>query len=140
MSDCNCQGVQGPQGIQGIQGPQGPQGIQGPQGPAGKDCDCDCNRDHNCDCNVVPYFLSLYSLSDQSLDANGGANDFAILENVGESSSPSAFDFSLAATTGVIRVLIAGVYQLQWDADGMLSTPFPAPVPSWGLGLYRNGV
>jgi hypothetical protein len=114
-------GNQGPQGIPGIQGPQGLQGIPG------KDCDCS------------PYYLSLYSIKDQTLGANGSATDSAKLEALGVGTA-AAFDWSLAATTGVIKVLIAGVYQCQWDADGMLAPPFQSPVPSWGLALYRNGV
>jgi len=126
-------GSQGAQGVAGAQGPAGvagPQGIQGLQGAPGKDCD-------NRDCCQKGY-LSLYSIKDQNLGANGSPTQFATLEALGVGTN-TYFDWSLAATTGVIKVLIAGVYQLQWDADGMLTSPFSSPVPSWGLGLYRNG-
>lgn len=123
-------GAPGPQGPQGAQGPMGPQGPQGLQGIPGKDCDSDC-----CDRG----YLSLYSLQDQTLDGFGGLNDFAKLENLGVGTA-SHFDWSNAATNGEIVVLVPGVYQLQWDADGQLSPPFPSPVPSWALALYRNGV
>ena len=127
-------GAQGAQGVPGAQGPggvAGPQGIQGLQGAPGKDC-------NNTDCCNKGY-LSLYSISDQTLGANGSATDFAKLEALGVGVN-TYFDWSLAATTGIIKVLKAGVYQLQWDADGMLAPPFSTPVPSWGLALYRNGV
>ncbi len=131
-------GIQGPQGIQGIPGPQGQQGLtglqgpQGLQGPPGKDCepreDC-CHRG----------YLSLYSVLDQHLDANGGLNDFAKWQGVSVGVATD-LDWTTAAIDGKIKVLRAGVYQLAWDANGQLQPPFPAPVPSWGLALFRNGV
>ena len=113
------QGVQGPQGLTGLMGPQGIQGIPG------KDCESDC---------CEKYYLSLYSLMDQNLGVNGSATDFAKLEFLGVGTA-LAFDWSLAATLGTIKVLIAGIYQLQWDADGMLSPPFSSPVPFMGTCL-----
>lgn len=129
------QGPQGVQGVPGVQGSTGPQGVQGPQGIQGQKGD----PGKDCDCSGSSNYLSLYSLLDQQLGAYGSATDFAKLENLGVG-TPSSFDWSLAASTGVVKVLIAGIYQVQWDADGMLAAPFPSPVPSWGLALYRNGV
>jgi hypothetical protein len=109
-------------------GLQGPRGLQG---APGKDCekkDC-CDR----------CYLSVYSTSDQNLTANGDVNDFAIFEHA-SAGTPDCFDWSLAATTGQIKVLKSGAYVLQWVADGQLAPPFPAPVPVWALGLYVNGV
>jgi hypothetical protein len=120
------QGVPGPQGIPGPTGLQGPQGLQGVPGAAGQNCLCNAG------------YLSLYSIINQNLTANGGTNDFATLENLGVGVS-GYFDWSTASIDGKIKVLQAGVYQVQWDADGMLAQPFPSPVPSWGLALYRNG-
>ena len=133
-------GPQGPQGIQGVpgaqgatgpQGIQGPQGLQGPKGDPGKDCDCS-----NSECCQRVY-INLFSESDQNLNAFGAGSDFAKLDKVGVMTPD--FDISLAASQGIVKFLKAGVYQIGWDADGMLSAPFPSPVPSWGLGMWLNG-
>lgn len=50
------------------------------------------------------------------------------------------FDISLAASQGMVKFLVSGIYQICWDGDGMLAAPFPSPVPSWGLGMWKNGV
>lgn len=132
-------GLQGPQGIQGVPGAQGatgPQGIQGipgmqgPQGPAGKDCDCT---------HVGLSHLNAYSNRDQLIALNGAINDFATFEAVNSFTAPD-FDFSNAALLGQIKVLTAGTYQIDFSVDGVLASPFPSPVPSWGVVLYRNGV
>jgi hypothetical protein len=124
-------GTQGSAGPQGLQGVAGPQGVQGLQGPPGLDCDNDC-------CTKV--YCSLFSETDQNLTANGGVKDYATFESVGPVSLPTDFDLSQAGTLGIIKFLVAGVYSIAWDAIGMLSPPFPAPVPSWALGFYLNGV
>jgi hypothetical protein len=155
--DCGCcqgpQGIPGPQGVPGQTGLQGPQGAGGPQGPAGpqgaagpmgvqgpqglqglpgKDCEGD---GHKC-CDRC--YGSVYSLVNQTLAANGNPGDFAIFE--GKSAmSGDCIDWSMAPS-GVIKVLKSGDYKLEWTADGQLASPFPAPVPSWGLSIYRNGV
>ena len=123
-------GAAGPAGAQGANGPMGPQGPQGLQGVPGKDCNPDC-------CKKV--YLNLYSIKDQSLGPNGSATDAVKLELTGQITLPD-FDISLAATTGAVKFLKAGVYQLAWDACGQLAPPFPSPVPSWALGMYINGV
>jgi hypothetical protein len=76
---------------------------------------------------------------DQTLDANGGANDVIKFEQINAFTAPD-FDFSAASTTGQVIVLTAGTYSIQTHCDGRLAAPFPAPVPSWGIGLYKNGV
>ncbi len=142
---CGCkegpQGVPGMQGEQGIQGVPGPQGVagntglqgpQGLQGPPGKDCERD---DHCCD----KTYLHVYSLLDQSLGPNGSPTDFAKFENAAEI-SPLDFDIIGAPGSGMVRFLKSGVYQMVWNADGKLTPPFPAPVPAWGLSVYRNGI
>src|SRR5260221_173357 len=147
--DCPCCCEQGPQGPAGLQGPQGIQGVpgaqgamgpsglqgspgpQGPKGDAGKDCDCSQMKE-------VPY-INLYSNLDQVLDANGGATDMCKFEKINSVTAPD-FDITLAASQGQIKVLTAGTYVLQWFADGRLHSPFPSPVPSWGLSLYKNSV
>ena len=120
-------GDTGPQGPKGEIGPKGEQGVQGIQGIPGKDCNCD-----GC-------YLSLYSNLDQNLGKNGSATDTAKFEKLSIGTN-SCFDWSLAATTGVIKILKSGVYKFDWFVDGMLAPPFPSPVPSWGLALYKNGV
>jgi hypothetical protein len=52
------------------------------------------------------------------------------------------FDLSLAASTGDIKILKHGIYQLQWELQGRItfSSPIPNPVPSWSFGLWINGV
>lgn len=147
MGPAGADGLQGRPGIQGIQGPpgstgasgamgpQGPQGVPGPVGPQGiqgipgKDCDC---SGQGC-------YLSLYSNLDQNLGMNGSATDFVKFENLSVGTN-GCLDWSLASTTGVIKVLKAGAYKLDWSANGLLAPPFPAPVPSWGLAIYKNGV
>jgi hypothetical protein len=128
--DCGCCCCVGPQGVQGAQGMMGPQGPQGLQGVAGKDCNPEC-------CKHV--YCGVYSNSDQVLTPNGSVDDFAIFDLVEQVTSLD-FDLSQAATLGVIKFLNPGVYRLSWGTNGMLNPPFPAPVPSWGLGCYLNGV
>jgi len=125
------QGVDGPQGIpgqQGLQGPMGAQGPQGPQGPPGKDCE-----EHCCQ----PCYGSIYSLMDQHIHQEGIAGDIATFEHVSVSYG-DCLDWSLASQ-GIVKVLKSGDYKLEWSANGMLAPPFNSPVPSWGLGIYKNG-
>lgn len=132
-------GPMGPKGDQGIPGPQGQMGLtglqgpQGSQGPPGKDCE---PREPDC-CHRA--YLNMYSLSNQIIDPNGSPNDFAFLE-LADEISVGDFDTTLAATQGLIKFLKAGIYQLEWNVNGQLAPPFPAPVPSWGLAMYRNGL
>lgn len=124
------QGQIGPQGPQGLQGIQGPQGMQGIQGEPGKDCDCE---------NMNEVYLNMYSNVDQSITANGGVSDYVKFSST-NSITPPDFDISMANVTGVIKCLTAGTYVIHWTADGMLQPPFPSPVPSWALALYKNNV
>lgn len=132
-------GPQGPQGVHGAEGqmgPQGPQGVPGAMGPQGlqgvpgKDCD-----NTNC-CNFA--YLNVFSQMDQTVAAHNQANNFAVFEKVNDATVD--FDTSLAASQGIIKFLKDGDYLISWVADGMLASPFPAPVPSWGFGLYLNNV
>ena len=83
-------------------------------------------------------YINLFSEVDQNLTAFGGILDFAKLDNLGLSSGD--FDISLASSNGIVKFLKSGIYQIGWDANGTLSPPFPSPVPSWGLGMWKNGV
>ncbi len=127
-------GLQGPQGIQGVPGPQGipgqngMQGPQGLQGTAGKDGECKCS----------PCCVSVYSVMDQSLGANGSSNDFAKFEATSDAFG-DCIDWS-QASQGKLTVLKSGHYKIDWAVNGSLAPPFPAPVPSWGLGVYKNGI
>lgn len=124
------QGVPGAQGIMGPAGPQGPRGLQGPKGDPGKDCDCS-------QAGSKAYF-NLYSHLDQHLSPFGGAADYCKLPS---SNSVSAdFDISQANVSGEVKFLKAGIYKIGYAVDGHLEAPFPSPVPSWGMGLYLNGV
>jgi hypothetical protein len=128
------QGIQGSQGLPGIDGqmgPQGPQGIMGPEGPQGiqgipgKDCDNGC-------CKRA--YVSIYSLTAQLINSLDSAKFELVSVNSGD------FDISLASTTGEIKCLSHGIFQLNWGFDGLLGAPFPFPVPAWGLGIYLNNV
>jgi hypothetical protein len=119
--------VPGPQGATGQTGMQGPQGLQG---LPGKDCDCT---------GITDQYINMYSYVDQSLTANGAGNDtvkFQLTNVV----SPGGFDTTNAALLGEIKVLHAGTYVIQYHVDGLLTPPYPAPVPSWGVALYKNGI
>ena len=128
-------GAQGPQGIQGQDGPQGPQGlmgIQGIQGIQGEKGD----PGEGCECHHV--YLNMYSQSNQVLAAFGAGADYAKLDMLGVATPD--FDLTQAAALGIVKFLTAGVYQISWVANGQLAPPFPAPVPSWGLGVSLNNV
>lgn len=145
--DCPCcceqgpQGVPGLQGPQGIQGPAGPQGVpgqmgaQGPQGMQGPKGDKgDPGKD--CDCSSSVAYLGIYSLQDQTLASLSSPK----LELTSVNSGALDFDISSAATTGEVKVLKHGIYQVCWGLDGKLTPPYPFPVPAWSFALYRNGV
>ena len=131
-------GLQGPQGIQGVPGPQGPQGLTGMQGPQGlqgepgKDCDCS----HMCDCPSA--YCNLWSQMDQILSAWASANDYIKFEGKNEVSAD--FDISNAATLGEIKFLKKGIYSICSSVEASLQPPFPAPVPSWSICMFLNGV
>lgn len=118
-------GLPGPMGPQGPQGIAGPQGLQGLQGVPGQDCSCESA------------YLSIYSLTDQtSISPNGSP----FMELVNSNSGASDWDISLAPSTGEVKVMKHGIYTVQWGFDGRLAPPYPFPVPSWSLGIFRNGV
>jgi len=116
------QGPEGPGGPQGLVGPQGPQGIQGPQGVAGP-----C-------CPLTGAFASVYSLVPQTIASSQPVS----LESV--SATTSAFDLTNAAANGEVTVLQNGFYFVEWGLDGILTPPFPSPVPAWSFGIFVNGV
>jgi Collagen triple helix repeat (20 copies) len=122
-------GQQGPQGVQGVPGQQGipgQTGMQGPQGMQGLP-----GKDGVCDCTSV--YASVYSLVSQVLPSLASPK----LELV--TSVSAGIDLTSAPLTGEIKVLQHGIYVLNWGFDGLLDPPFPAPVPAWSLGLYKNG-
>lgn len=137
-TDCICppgpQGPQGPQGpigtgTQGPQGPagsQGPQGIMGPEGPQGPCCQSPGSQ---------VSVLNAYSVLDQDLPSLG----VCLLENTNVVTITS-FDVSMLSTTGEITFLKGGNYLLSWTAEGLLTPPFPDPVPAWSLAFLLDGV
>jgi hypothetical protein len=148
--DCPCCCEQGPQGIPGVQGPQGlqgvpgaqgamgPQGIQGLpglQGPKGDKGDpgqdCDCTQ-------VARAYFNIWSQVDQNIGPNAALNNFVKFE--GANATTADFDYSNTNITGEIKFLKAGKYVIKYTVDGLLSPPFPSPVPAWGVGLYKNNV
>lgn len=120
------QGVPGPQGVPGQMGAQGPQGLQGPKGDSGKDCDCSS------------IYANIYSNMDQSVNKYLDPNDFVRFEKMNEVSPD--IDVSNAALLGEIKILKNGIYSFSYYVEGSLLPPFPAPVPSWALALFKNGV
>ncbi len=127
------QGVPGSQGVMGSQGIQGPQGLQGEKGDPGKDCDC-----HEVMCRCDTALCNVWSEQDQIVGAWTAANDFIKFE--GSNFASAEFDLTNAALLGEVRFLQKGRYVINYAVEGTLNPPFPAPVPSWCLGLFRNGV
>ena len=135
-------GQQGPQGFNGEPGqmgpvgpigPMGPEGPQGLQGVPGKDCVCD---EHECGC--VRYF-DIYTLTPQFKGPylSGSENvlfDQQNLVSVGD------FDLSQMNISGAITFLKHGVYRIGYEVEGKITPPVPDPVPSWGVGLFKNNV
>lgn len=129
------QGHDGPQGATGPEGPigpAGPQGVQGLQGPAGKDC-----QPHDCSC--CESFANVYSNTKQVIQPYNLAGD-AVLFNLQNAVSASDFDLSMMGSTGDIKFLRHGIYQLQWQLQAAIAPPIPNPVPSWSFGLWVNGI
>lgn len=137
-------GPAGPAGAKGDTGEQGPIGLTGPQGPAGPkgdkgDTGEKGEKGEKGDPGETLFngaYLYIYSNRDQPLDAHKGSTDFAKFESVGVTSGD--FDLSMANTDGSVKFLKAGTYKLSYDVDGRLEAPFPSPVPSWGVALYKN--
>lgn len=140
-TDCTCPpGPQGPMGPQGLAGPQGfsgatgsvgpqgflgPQGPQGIQGPTGSQGPC---------CPVVGTYTSVYSNLDQTLPPGAAA----LLELT--SATTASFDLSMAGITGAVTVLKSGIYLVNWGVDGLLTPPYPTPVPAWTFGVTVNSI
>lgn len=146
--DCPCCCEQGPQGPRGLQGPQGVQGVpgaqgipgqdgmQGPQGPkgdAGKDCDCSESN--------LPY-LNVYASVAQTVQPfNAPAvGDQVLFDKQNANSGALDFDLSQMNVSGDVKFLKHGIYHLQWQLQGRITTPVPNPVPSWSFGFWLNGV
>ena len=135
-------GPQGPQGVagddgkdgvdgaQGPIGPMGPQGLQGDQGPKG-----DCVA---CPCDCAGEWLQIWSAVNQNLAPSLGSNiaGGAVLFEQSSFVSPG-FDISQAAIAGVVKVLKAGLYNVQLQVCGTLN-PLSAPLIAWGLALFKN--
>jgi hypothetical protein len=121
------QGIQGVPGAQGIPGQNGVQGVQGLQGPMG-------TPGTNATLNSA--YLSVYSLTNQTL-APGAS---PLLEAVNQVSAATDFDISQASISGQVKVINHGIYSMAWGFDGLLTPPYPFPVPGWSLGVYRNGL
>jgi hypothetical protein len=114
----------GPPGPQGPAGPSGATGPAGPQGPTGP--------------GAIFSNFSVYSQINQNLTAYSGSANTVTFE--GLSSSNSGFNTSQAATLGIITTVTPGTYSLLWGANGRLTPPFPAPVPTWAFALFINDV
>jgi len=135
--DCICppgpQGSPGPQGTQGVAGPQGevgPQGLMGLQGNTGPQGPC-------CQSPIGSFaaVMNAYSTQDQVLPSLAPC----LLEGLNIVTATS-FDASMVGTTGEITFLKSGNYLLSWTAEGLLTPPFPDPVPAWSLAFYLDGV
>jgi Collagen triple helix repeat (20 copies) len=129
------QGPQGPQGVPGVQGAMGPQGVQGPQGlqgpkgDPGKDCDCP---------EQARVYANLFSEVNQTLDQFGGLLDYVKFE--GQNQVSADIDVSQANISGEIKIMKKGIYVVSSTAEACLNPPFPSPVPSWGMAIFRNGI
>ena len=112
-------GVAGPQGLTGPQGPQGIQGLPGLQGAC---------------CPLTGSFTNVYSTTDQVVAPNA----VPFMENI--SQTTTGFNLTTTAVDGHIIVNNPGIYSIQWGVGGILTPPFPAPVPAWSFGVAVNGV
>lgn len=148
---CGCGGVQGPQGVQGpeghqgpvgspgtqgLQGPTGPQGTQGPQGlqgPAGKDCEQSTTQ-KSCCCES---YCNAFSSTNQIISAFGNSADFVSF-NQQNAVSTADFDLTALSSSGQLKFLKHGVYDIAWQLQGRIQPPIPSPVPSWSFGLWLN--
>lgn len=134
-TDCVCPpGPQGPVGPQGAVGPQGNAGMPGPQGLAGLQGPVGSQGPQGPCCPLTGTYTSIYSLLNQTLLP--GMN--ATFELV--SQTTASFDLSMTAITGAVTCLKSGIYLVNWDVVGLLTPPYPSPVPAWSFGLYNNGV
>jgi hypothetical protein len=58
----------------------------------------------------------------------------------GVNASTVSFDVSMTAINGAITFLKSGIYEITWNAEGQLTAPYPAIVPSWSVGLTLDNV
>lgn len=122
-------GSNGPQGPQGLTGPEGPQGIQGLPGK-------DCPEHENCCCKA---WCNVYSSLAQTIGAYSNVNDTVLFDKNNEVVL-SAFDLSLASSTGDVKFLKHGRYHITWQLQARIVPPVPVPVPSWSFGFWLNAV
>lgn len=124
-------GLQGPMGPSGPAGANGPQGATGPVGPIGPAGPAGPGA-------LMSYF-NLFAATAQNLTAAGGFAQNVLFDSL-NAVSAGDYNLSLAASLGQAQFLNAGVYEISWQVQGNVTPPLPAPVPSWGFGLYLNGV
>lgn len=132
------QGVQGVQGARGQDGLQGPQGIEGKQGIPGSCVNCGHEDDQKCHCPIE--YMEVYSSLSQTLSASLGANlpgQVVLFENF--IVATSNLDTSLAASTGQVKILLAGWYKATFGVTGSIN-PIPSPLPVWTVSLFNNNV
>ena len=120
-------GLPGTPGLPGQPGPQGIPGIPGPQGPAGE---CECPHS----------YLNAYSSLRRIVSPSGSPGDTVQLNFVQGMFQAADYDITSLAATGALGFLKKGTYKISWFANGKIQAPLVEPVPSWGLGLYLNGV
>lgn len=120
-------GAQGSVGNTGMQGQQGLQGLTGPMGPAGSSG------------TAIGYYMNVYSNQAQSIAAYLGNSDTVILQSA-NAVDASAFDVSLAPSTGSMKFLKHGIFSIGWVLQAKVTPPVPNPVPSWSFGLWLDGV
>lgn len=111
-----------------------------------KDCD-GCNIVINCGGRHHPHphhckqeFAEVYSSAPQTLAASPGAaqaGQVVLLENA--IFSTAGIDISNASTTGMIKINVAGWYDVTLGVTASLN-PIPSPLPVWTVSLFQNGV
>lgn len=133
-------GLQGPQGIQGTVGPQGivgqtgmqgAQGLQGAKGDPGKDCDCTQTTGSR--------YANVYATVPQIVGAYSSSNDM-VLFDAQNAVSTGDFDLSGMNSTGDMKFLKHGIYNISWLLQARITSPVPNPTPSWSFGFWLNGV
>jgi len=78
--------------------------------------------------------VSVYSYVDQTV-APGQAITLELT-----SATTTTFDITNAGVNGEVVVLENGFYEINWGVDGLLTPPYPFPVPAWSFGIFVNGV
>lgn len=126
-------GMNGKDGMDGPMGPMGPQGLEGQQGPKGDCVACPC------DCDELEY-CQVYSQLSQVLSPSLGLNmagQVVLFEKVVVSTAN--IDVSQVGINGTIKINKKGWYRFTKEVSGALN-PLSAPLISWGLALFQNGV